>query len=158
MNYTTAVMLINPNIRAIKTIYEPDVTDSSGRVTKAGQRYTFKTLDTSIKAGDLVVVPTNTRHNFTVVKVEECDVEVDFESEIQLKWIVDKVDQANNTLVLAEETKWIEQLKASEKRAKREEIKKKMFDMYADTGIDKLPIANMMDAASATAIEHKKVG
>ena len=158
MNYTTAVMLINPNIRAIKTIYEPDVVDGAGRVTKTGQRYTFKTLDTSIKVGDLVVVPTNTRHNFTVVKVEEVDVEVDFEADLQLKWIVDRVDQTNHALVLAEEGKWIEQLKASEKRAKREEIKKKMFDMYQDTGIDKLPIANMMDATTAAAIEHKKAG
>jgi len=158
MNYTTAVMLINPNIRAIRTTYEKDICDAQGKVVNARPRVIYKTLDTSIKLGDLVIVPTSTRHGTTAVLVDGVDVEVDFESETAIGWIIDKVDATNHTLVLAEEGKWIEQLKASEKRAKREEIKKKMFDMYADTGIDKLPIANMMDAASAQAIEHKKVG
>lgn len=152
MNYSTAVMLINPNIRAIKTIYEPDALNSTGGVVKVGQRYTFKTLDPSIQKGDFVVVPTNTRHGFTVVKVEEVDAEIDFEAGIELKWIVDKVSIADYSSVQIEEGKWIDALKASEKRAKREEIKKKMIDMYKDDGIDKLPIANM---SGIVAIENK---
>lgn len=155
MNYSTAVMLINPNIRAIKTTYEPDYTDGRGVVVKK-DRIIFKTLDTSIKKGDLVIVPSGTRHKNTVVLVDEVDVEVDFESETQIGWIIDRVDMANANTVAAEETKWIEQIKAAEKRRKREELKKSMIDMYQDSGIDKLPIAHMMDAATAAAIEHKK--
>lgn len=98
MNYSTAVMLINPNIRAIKAIYEPDSVDLAGKVVRAGQRYIFKTLDPSIIKGDLIVVPTTTRHGFTVVKVEEVDVEIDFEASIELKWIVDKVSVALTNL------------------------------------------------------------
>lgn len=74
MNYSTAVMLFNPEIRAISVSYEKD---EKG----AGKKpfYTYKTLDKTIEKGDLVVVPTDTRHEFTVVRVEEVDVEVDYE-------------------------------------------------------------------------------
>lgn len=146
MNYSTAVMLINDNIRAVKTIYEPD-TEKAYQ-----QRYIFKTLDHSIQKGDYVVVPTDTRHGMTVVQVDEVDVEVDFESPTEIKWIVSRVSLDNNTHVLKEEKKWINELKASEKRAKREEIKKKMLEMYNDSGIEQMPIANLSDIA---AIEHK---
>lgn len=147
MNYSTAVMLINSNIRAIKTIYEPD-TDKQKQ-----SRYLFKTLDKDIKVGDFVVVPTDTRHNMTVVEVVEVDADVDFESGVEIKWIMSRVDMEKISNVLAEETKWIEALKASEKRKKREEIKKNMLDMYANEDIAALPIASMTDTP---VIEHKE--
>lgn len=143
MNYSTAVMLINQNIRAIKTTYEPDTP------SKKHERYTFKTLDHSIKPGDYVVVPTDTRHGMTVVLVDEVDVDVDFESGVEIKWAVSKVAVEESQKILLEEQKWIDTLKASEKRRKREEIKKNIFDMYQDDGIDKLAIANMTDVTEA---------
>lgn len=145
MNYSTAVMLINTNIRAVKVTYEPD-TDKAKQ-----NRVIYKTLDQSISKGDFVVVPTDTRHNLTVVQVDEVDVEVDFESSVEVKWIVSKVATEDSARILKEETKWIEALKASEKRRKREEIKKNMLDMYNDDGIEKMPIANFSDVK---AIEH----
>lgn len=139
MNYSTAVMLINQNIRAIKTIYEPDVITS-----RPQERYIFKTLDNSIKKGDFVVVPTDTRHKLTVVLVDEVDVEVDFESDVEIKWVVSRVSIEESKKVLLEETKWIEALKDSEKRRKREEIKKNMLAMYdGEKTMESLPIANM---------------
>lgn len=147
VNYSTAVMLINPNIRAIKTIYEPDPDN------RKGPRTIFKTLDKSIKKGDYVVVPSDTRHKKTLVLVDEVDVEVDFESSVEVKWVVSKVTVSDYVHVLGEETKWIEALKASEIRKKREEIKKNMLDMYADTDVTAMPIANMADVH---ALEHKK--
>lgn len=147
MNYSTAVMLINQNIRAIKTIYEPDTN------THKQTRTTFKTLDNSIAVGDYVVVPTDTRHGKTVVLVTEVDVDVDFESSVVVEWVIDKISTEQNQKILDEEVKWIEALKASEKRRKREEIKKSMLEMYQDDGIEKLPIANMQSPA---AIEQVK--
>lgn len=147
MNYSTAVMLINQNIRAVKTVYEKDTPNTKH------PRVIFKTLDKDIKPGDYVIVPTSTRHGMTVVIVDEVDVEVDFESGTEVKWIVDKVHTAGHETVLGEEAKWIDALKASEKRRKREEIKKNMMEMYADVGLEKLPIASMADVA---AIEHVK--
>lgn len=148
MNYSSAVMLINPNIRAIKCSYEP--------AQREGQKptsYIFKALDKDIKVGDYVIVPTDTRWEQTVNRVEEVDVEVDFDSTLQLKWIIGRVPKEQYDVVLAEEAKWIEALKESEKRKKREEIKKNLVDMYQDAGIDKMPIANMGGIA---AIEHKQ--
>lgn len=147
MNYSTAVMLINQNIRAVLISYE---TDKDG---KGIRPYTmFKTLDRSIKVGDLVVVPTDTRHKNTVVRVEEVDVDVDFESPVKVDWIAAKVDMSSYVNIQIEESKWIDALKASEKRRKREDIKKNMLEMY-DEGIEKLPIAKM---EGVTAIEQKK--
>lgn len=138
MNYSTAVMLINQNIRAIKVSYEVGI-DGKGKTPFI----MFKTLDKTVAVGDYVVIPTTTRQNMTVVRVEEVDVEVDFESGTEIQWIVDKVNSDDNKNILQEEQKWIEALKASEKRRKREEIKKNMLEMYQDDGIEKLPIASM---------------
>lgn len=143
MNYSTAVMLINPNIRAIKTIYKPDALRGDGKSQMNEPRVIYKTLDTTIKKGDLVVVETHTRHGMTAVLVEEVDIEVDFESDVVVRWVVDKVDTAGLKAIQAEEGKWIDALKASEKRRKREEIKKNMLAMYDDAGIEKLAIASI---------------
>ncbi len=147
MNYSTAVMLINPNIRAIKVSYEEDTQSHKQPL------YTFKTLDQSIKEGDFVVIPTDTRHKMTVCLVKEIDVEIDFESGLEIKWILDKVDVESANHVLKEEKIWIDALKASEKRKKQAEIKKNLVDMYSDAGIDQLPIAKMDNLVT---IEHKK--
>lgn len=148
MNYSSAVMLINPNIRAVKIVYEKD--SDNNKVT----RYTFKTLDPSIKKGDLVVIPTSTRHGYTVVLVDDVDVEVDFDSSVELKWIVCKAPVQQYEDILAEEKKWIGAIKASEARKKREDIKKNMLEMYKDSGIEQIGIATMQ-ASNSGMIENK---
>ena len=150
MNYSSAVMLINENIRAVKVVYE-DEKESPNQ-----PRVIYKTLDKSINVGDMVVVPTTTRLKMTVSKVVEVDVDVDFESGTELKWIVARVPVEEIDTILTEEAKWIEALKASEKRKKREEIKASMLAMYKDDGIEKMAIASMSDKQSVDAIEHKK--
>lgn len=156
MNYSTAVMLINPNIRAIKTIYKPDAIHTNGKSQMNEPRVIYKTLDKDIKKGDLVVVETHTRHGMTAVLVEEVDVDVDFESDIQVCWVVDKVNTGQLKTIQTEEGKWIDALKASEKRRKREEIKKNMLAMYDDAGIEKLAIASLTDVVAVeTKVEEK---
>lgn len=149
MNYSTAVMLINENIKAIKVIYEPEMDVKNPKNT----RYMFKTLDPSIKAGDYVTIPTDTRHGMTVALVVEVDSEVDFENSLVIKWVIDKVNTLDNENILKDEQEWIEALKASEKRKKREEIKKNMLEMYENDGIENLSIAKI---GSDSAIEDKK--
>ncbi len=83
MNYTTAVFLINNAVRAVVCTYEAE--DKSPRTM-------FKTFDKTIRVGDLVIVPTNTRHRMTVCKVVETDVDVDFDNSACVHWIVSKVD------------------------------------------------------------------
>lgn len=134
MNYSTASMLINENIRAIETVYEPDATDSRGKVTNNVTRTVFKTLDPTIKVGDLVVVPSHTRHKFTTVLVERVDVEVDHNDATILSWIVDKVVLEGYKTVIDQEAIWIEDFKKAEKRRQKEDLKSKMFECYKEAG------------------------
>ena len=85
----------------------------------------------------------------------ETDVEVDFESSIDIKWIIGRVPVEEHNEVIKEETKWIDTLKASEKRRKREEIKKNMIDMYndEDTDIESLAIAHMGASKNEATLE-----
>lgn len=136
MNYSTAVMLINQNIRAVRVTYIKDT-------PKEAPTYLFKTLDKSLEVDDYVVIPTDSRHNMTVAQVVEVDAEVDYESSLPLKWLIDKVNVEGNEKILEEEAKWIETLKASEKTKKQKQLKQDMVDMYQDANIDKLPIATM---------------
>jgi len=91
MNYSTAILLINPACRAIKAIYEPDPTDENRPRAK---RTLFKTFDRSIKAGDIAMVPSTTRHMVTTVKVTDVDVEWDVHSCEEVKWVIGVIDQA----------------------------------------------------------------
>lgn len=133
-NYSTAVMLFNDNIRAIKCAYEPG----------SGNRDTvFKTLDKTIEVDDLVIVPTGTRAGMTVVKVVEVDYDIDIEDDTQVDFIVGKVHIKAYDQILELEQKWISALKAGEKQRKRDELEGSMRGLYASSGIDSLEIANM---------------
>lgn len=117
MNYTTAVFLINSDVRAIRCSYEPEKIPD----------YIFKSLDKTIQKDDLVVVPTDTRHGMTVVKVTEVDVDPDFDSDIQMKWVVGKVDQATYASILNREAEAITVIKSAERTRKRNELRDSML-------------------------------
>lgn len=145
-NYSTAVMLFNPNIRAIGVSYDPE----EYKLNK--KTYTYKTLDETIEVGDFVVVPTSTRHGFTVVRVEEVDVEIDFESSMEIKWIGDRVNHEVFEKITQEEKTWIDQMKKAQVRKKREDLKNSMMEMYKDEGLADAAIVNM---GSVPVIESK---
>lgn len=128
MNYSTAVMLFNDNIRALKVVYDKDQEKNFKERGTGG--YLVKTLDDTIQVDDMVVMPTDTRFDMTVVKVVEVDSEIDFDDEYtEVKWIIGKVDVESAQRTLDEEQKWIQAMKASEKRKKKEQIRKNMEDM-----------------------------
>ena len=113
MNYTTAVFLINKNVRAVLCNYEPDAPD---------KKTMFKTLDAQIREGDFVIVPTKTRHGMTVSKVVEVDVDVDFDSQTLVCWVVGKIDQTQFDATRAQEEDAIAVIKSAEKTKKRNEL------------------------------------
>lgn len=141
MNYSTAVFLINKHVRALACTYEAP--DNSPRTL-------FKTLDDTIKAGDFVVVPTDSRHSMTVVKVVEADVDVDFDSSVQVKWIIGKVDRAAYEQTLVQEAAAIQEIKRAELRKKREDLAGSLLANHLNT-IKGLPIAAMNGDAKPTA-------
>lgn len=137
MNYSTAVFLINKSARAVKVSYEPDPARPDEAIP--GKTYIFKTLDPTIAVRDFVIIPTDTRWQMTIGRVEEVDVEVDFDAPIQLKWIIGRVDLASHNTVLAQEAQAITSIRSAEIRRKRDELAR---DLFADNdALRALPIA-----------------
>lgn len=134
MNYSTAIFLISDECRAVMAIYEAD--ELSG---KKAARTMFKTLDPDVKVGDLVIVPTDTRHGMTVVKVTDVDVEPDLQTSADIKWVVDKIDADNFDNLKAQEDAAIASIKSAEKRKQREELRKALIADAADD-LKALPI------------------
>lgn len=150
MNYSTAVMLFNAEIRAVKVSYEPNF-PNGGAI--------FKTLDPDIVVGDYVTIPTNTRHNMTVARVEDVDVEIDFDDSTQIGWVVSRVPVSEYEGILKDEQQWIAEMKKAQNRKKKEDIKKNMVDMYQADGhsLETLAIAGRKPAATCIAIESEVV-
>ncbi|MCR5875129.1 hypothetical protein LRS10_13605 [Phenylobacterium sp. J426] len=122
MNYSTAIFLVNSDVRAVSVSYE---TDSVGN--GVGPFTLYKTLDPDIAKGDYVVIPTDTRHKMTVGRVEAVDVEVDFDSAVQVKWLIGRVDTIPHAEVVAKEAAAIQAMKSAEARSRREELAKKLL-------------------------------
>lgn len=137
MNYSTAIFLINPKVRAIAAIYEPD---TESRKTP---RTIFKTFDQTLSVGDYILVPTETRHKMTVNKVVEVDLDPDLESNAQMHWVIGVVDKAAYDDVLAQEARAIELMKAAEKTHAREELRKKMLAHVDEQKLAALQITRM---------------
>lgn len=93
-NFSTLIFLYDKRVKAIKAAY---LTDDDPQVVKAGLKKApetmFKTYE-DFQVGDLIVVPSDTRHRMTVVKVTALNVqdEIEFDSSVQVPWVVSKVD------------------------------------------------------------------
>lgn len=122
MNYSSAIFLVNKDVRAVLTSYERD---TEGKGVKPWIPY--KSMNHDLKPGDYVVVPTDTRHQMTVVRVEAIEDDVDPASPVQLKWIIDGVEMGAYNEILTAEAGAIERIKSAEKRAAREELANKLL-------------------------------
>jgi len=136
MNYNTAIFLINDNVRAIKVTYETG--DNAPREM-------FKTFDKSIKVDDYVVVPTTTRHNLTVCKVVEVDIDDWMDTSKPIEWIVGRVDVADANYIKDQETLAIAKIKEAEKLKRKRELKDSLEQAMVDNGLSlkALPIATL---------------
>lgn len=121
MHPSLTVFLINDDVRAIACSYEPSPSSMKPKTTL------FKTFDQSIKVGDILVVPSNTRHKFTTVKAEEVDVEIDLDYEDEMDWIAHKVNLHQYNLTLADEEKARVAVQKLQRKKKREELRAAMF-------------------------------
>lgn len=133
MNYSTAVMLINKNIRAVKLEYQPD--DPSPKI--------FKTLLTDLKIGDFVVVESDTRFKMTTVKVIELDCDVDFDSSKHMGWVVGKINVADHDKIRKLETEAINLIRKGELKKRKEEILKNTLDAVTAEDLAKLEISTL---------------
>lgn len=139
MNYSTAVFLINNDVRAVMCTYETGET---------APRTMFKTFDPDLSEGDFVIVPTNTRHGMTVCKVVETDVDVDFDSAAQVEWIIGTIELANHEKIVAQENQAIEAVKSAEKRKRRDELREAIFKDQEET-MKSLALTSLSEASEA---------
>jgi hypothetical protein len=139
MNYSLAVLLLNDNCRAIKAIYDTDKPD----VGVTAKRELFKTFDETVAVGDIVMVPSGTRHNVTAVKVVETDVEWDVHTSGDVKWIIGKVDQREFTKLKEMEEQAISAIKESEKTAARKKMRTEMLQHMDEAAIKQIDLANV---------------
>lgn len=119
-NNSHALLVLRPkDFLAVACSYES--AQPAGKAF-ANERTIFKTAIKDLAVGDLVVVETGTRHLMTVVRVEELNIQVDFESPTPLAWVVDKIDRTKHDRLVAAEKQTIAAIHASTIRKKREEI------------------------------------
>lgn len=124
-NQSTAVFLINESTRAILATYEAE--DHAPRTM-------FKTFDQDIDVGDLIVVPTGTRHRMTICKVVETDVDVDFTSNTPVEWVISKVDTSEYEEVAKREKEALKTIRSAEKNREREKLREALLaDLNGDT-------------------------
>lgn len=125
VNKSLAVFLLDtPGVRAVRVTYEgfdPNTDKPLGNLTL------FKTFEKNLQVGDYVIVPTHTRINFTAVQIAEVDVEVDYESTKEVDWIVCPFDPSGYKGILAQEQKIIDAIKAADKKARQDELKKRLL-------------------------------
>lgn len=135
MNYSTAIFLISDDVRAVKATYEKWKDHEEDKK----HSYIFKTLEQGLKVGDYVVVETDTRHGMTICKISEIDVEPDYDSSYDLKWVVAKVNKEAHDKLLEQEKTAIERVKKAEKTRKRKELRANMME-DAEEDIKKLEL------------------
>lgn len=126
-NFSTKVFLVNEHVRAIVGVYEAEVNGIVPGTNKPAPRTTYKTLDRTIRVGDLVIVPSGTRHGFTTMKVVETDVDVDFDSHVEMKWVAARFDPSDYDKILREEDELLSVIKSAERRKKKDELRKALI-------------------------------
>lgn len=134
-NYSNAIFLLHEKARMMLGIFEADASKDQA----TAKREPFKTLDPTIKAGDLVVVETGSRHHASVVKIVQADVPPNFTTTEQTRWIIQRVDVEQYVQLQSMEAQAIEAVKAAELKKERNELKKTMFADYGDE-LNALPI------------------
>lgn len=145
LNYSTALFLLNPKLRAIMCSYEAKTDKNPSPAMTM-----FKTFDETIAVDDLVIVPSSTRHHRTIVRVAAIDVEVDFDSQTQVDWIVGKYDSSVYEKLVRDEAAAIGIMKNAEAKARRDEIIDKVAAFKSEE-LKKLPIAGGQAIAPPTA-------
>lgn len=108
--------LFNDDVRFVRATYEP------GKPPEL-----FKTFDGTIQIDDLVTVLTETRHNMTIVRILEIDVDIDFENHELAHWIVSKVETGPYLTLMDRERHALSQIRSAELRKKREDLRAALF-------------------------------
>ena len=135
MNYSTAIFLINDDVRALYVNF--------GTTKRA---HLVKTMDRTIANGDFVVVPIppNTLGvGFAVAEVMHVDVEVDFDEEDEdVPWVVCRIDMAAFNDIVEREKEAINIIRKSAFQEKRRKLAESLLSAKA---VRALPLVKQGD-------------
>lgn len=153
MNYSTMICLLSDEVRGIAVTYTKPLSNSS--VDTPDKLYTFKSMDDTLKRGDMVVVPTQKDAGFTVVYVWDTDAEIDVESEIQYNWIAGRFTADGYNELLSNEQLAIAKVKRAEKLHRRKEIRDRVFENVEESELKAItfgtdPVPQVEDKESDT--------
>lgn len=81
MNYSTLAVIADEKVRLIRCQF-----------SDSGTLYTYKTLDNSIKVGDMVVCEFSGTKDFKTCEVIEVDTVADLNDNITYKWAFQRID------------------------------------------------------------------
>lgn len=127
VNNSLAIFLLSDTARMIEVGYK---VDRDGK--PAGPFYNFKTFDATIEPGQLVVVPAAVEGErsgmFTVAKVSRVNVEPDFSSPHEFKWIAGRFDPSGYTDNVAKEGEMIDLINQAEKTRQKVELRAKLTE------------------------------
>lgn len=127
-NKSKVIFVLNDSVRALLATFEKDDPE---RNTKA-KREMVKTLDPSIKVGDMVNVETGSRHGVSTMKIVEADVEVNFNDPENVRWIVGKVDMTALAKVIDQENEAISAIRRAELKKERKDLRATLDESYSD--------------------------
>lgn len=142
MHDSRKVFLLEGELRCIKAAYEAG--DDAGTTE-------FKTFDAGIAVDDYIIVPSGTRHEMTICKVHEVDVEPNLDSGSEMLWVIGKVSLSGHEATVASEERFIAAARSAERARKMKQLKEDILaDVDADIKVIAGPVDENTDAHSET--------
>lgn len=129
MNKSTAIFLIDPSVRCISAAYDKTKSGSKEIPTEIKS---FKTFDSTLAVGDLIVVPTDTRWGFTIAKVTAVDLHVDFDDHTLMRWVVSKITINEYENILQQELGVMDKIADADREARRKKLAAELTEHVPD--------------------------
>lgn len=162
MNKSTAIFLARNDIRCVSVAYDTKGFDHKGKPIPADIK-SFKTDNPNVQPDMLVLIPTDNRWGFTVGKVIEVDLHVDYDSPEQMRWIAGVVDTAAYEAMVQAEREMIDIVAEADRGHRREELRQKIFanvptDKLLAIGMDPNAVSQTPEAPARTGTEPDQRG
>lgn len=121
MNHSLTILLVEDAVRTVGVQF----CDQSG--TPRGSHYTYKTILQDLKLGDIVVVETSAGNGnpvgYSFAVVAKLEAEVNFDSDIEYKWIVAAFSPDVLTALRNQEKVVVDKVRQLEMQTKRQQVR-----------------------------------
>lgn len=157
MNKTTAIFLAVDGVRCISVAYDVQGFDHKGKAIPKDIK-SFKSMDPSIEKDQLVLIPTDSRWGFTVGKVVDVDLHVDFDSNEQMRWIVSAIDTEAYEQMLSTERTMMDVVADADRNARQQKLKEQIFANVDPAKLAAIGFQGASGVSKASGFEPDKRG